>query len=200
MVNMMEKLGNKHFIVVVGGFKHTEFNEKYRVLKLNCNDYYEGLPEKVIKTYDFISQNKRFDMYTHFCKLDDDMVIKHLIPLNKNLTDYCGEVRYTEGDRRYHVGRCTKHSKFNTTEYLGEYVPWCLGGSGYLLSKKSLNILSDDKNYYDEIYEDLYVAKLLESEDIYPRIYPNLSAFVSPLPHSYPSIFGYPRCNNSSYS
>lgn len=187
IVDMMQKLDCQDFMFVVGGFKQTEFNERYRTLKLNCNDCYEGLPEKIIKTYNFISQNKRFDMYTHFCKLDDDMVIDHLIPLDKNLTDYCGEVNKVENvelssARRYHVGRCTKGSKFNSTEYSGEYVDWCLGGSGYLLSKKSLNILSGDKNYFNEIYEDLYVAKLLEGKGIYPKIYPNLSAFVSPLP------------------
>ena len=57
-----------------------------------------------------------------------------------------------------------------------------LKSARYLLSKKSLNILSGDKNYFNEIYEDLYVAKLLEGKGIYPKIYPNLSAFVSPLP------------------
>jgi hypothetical protein len=186
IVDMMRKLNNQHFIIVVGGFEHTEFSEKDHILKLNCNDYYEGLPEKIIKTYDFINRHERFDMYTHFCKLDDDMVINHLIPV-ETITDYCGDVCYvTEGPlnelgRRYHINRCSKNSKFNKTKYLGEYVPWCLGGSGYILSRKSLSILSNGKNYYNEIYEDLYVAKLLERKNIYPQIYPNLAKLVSPI-------------------
>jgi len=61
------------FIVVSGGYLKDEYDENTKILKLNCNDGYIGLSEKVIKTFHFILSNNFFEKYTHFIKLDDDI-------------------------------------------------------------------------------------------------------------------------------
>lgn len=181
---MMNELKSDNYIIVTGGnHEHTYSRDKH-LLELDCNDYYEGLPEKVIKTYKFICERKVFNSFTHFCKLDDDMVIKKTFEISM-LTDYCGKLhRSIPGNRNWHIGKCTKGSKFNTAAYTGAYVPWCLGGCGYIVSMNSLRILSNDENYFNEIYEDLYVSKILYEKQINPTNIPNLSLYIFSKDHS----------------
>ena len=182
--NMMNELKNNNYIIVTGGHNEYKYSHDKHLLELNCNDYYEGLPEKVIKTYKFIFESGLFSNFTHFCKLDDDMVIRKLINTSM-LSEYCGTVNNSRtGNRKWHIGRCSKDSLFNTTEYRGPYVPWCLGGCGYIISINSLKILSTHTNYHNEIYEDLYVAKILYNKQINPTNIPNLSKYIYSKDHS----------------
>ena len=69
------------------------------------------------------------------------------------------------------VGKCSKHSVWNKKIYKGNYVPWCRGGYGYILSRKSALEVKDYKEKYDdEIYEDLLIAKILLKSDIQPTV------------------------------
>lgn len=173
---MIQKLNYGKYVIVTGGHLENIYNNNNKRLKLNCNDTYEGLPEKMIKTYKFIYENEEFNNITHICKLDEDMILKKL--LNKKiLSNYCGSVVKKNGNRRWHIGKCTPGSKFNKVPYLGDYVPWCKGGCGYILSKKSLKILKDNKNYDNEIYEDLYIAKILRRNKIFPKQLNNIKKF-----------------------
>ena len=179
ITNMMNELNYDNYIIVTGGNETNIYHDDKHLLELVCNDFYEGLPEKVIKTYKFIYENKSFERFTHFCKLDDDMIVKKIINNSSELPDYCGRVDATRrGNRRWHINKCSKDSFFNNNEYTGAYVPWCLGGCGYIISKKSLQLLSSDTDYYNEIYEDVYVAKILYTNNIYPQHMSNLSAFI----------------------
>ena len=173
---MMSKINYKHFIIVKGG-TYNIYDKNKKILNLNCNDNYEGLSEKVINTYNFIYKNKQFNKYKYICKLDDDIIIKKLLDINI-LSDYCGIICYSNGNRKWHVGKCSKLCNFNNTEYKGEYVPWCLGGRGYILSKTILEFLINNKDYASEIYEDLYIAKLLNKNLIYPKNISNLSDYI----------------------
>jgi hypothetical protein len=181
---MMNELKNDNYIIVTGGHDECKYSQDKHLLEINCNDYYEGLPEKVIKTYKFIYESKIFNNFTHFCKLDDDIVIRQIINTSI-LTEYCGNVHSTRtGNRKWHINRCSKDSLFNTTEYTGIFVPWCLGGCGYIISRNSLKILSADTNYYNEIYEDLYVAKILRCKKIGPTNISDLSRYIYSRDHS----------------
>lgn len=185
IINMMKELKYYNYIIVTGGHHESKYSHDKHLLELQCNDYYEGLPEKVIKAYKFINENKLFNNFTHFCKLDDDMEIKQLIDTSL-LTDYCGKVNNNwSGNRKWHINRCSKDSLFNTTEYSGPYVPWCLGGCGYILSRNSLKIVSTDINYHNEIYEDLYVSKILYSRQINPTNIVGLSKYIYSRDHSH---------------
>jgi len=179
----MKKLNYNDFIIVKGG----EFNYEYNynndthILNLNCNDYYEGLPEKVMKTLQFINNNILFQDYKYICKFDDDIIINKLFNIN-NLFDYCGCILIT-GYRQWHIGKCSKNNIYNTTPYKGIYVPFCSGGMGYILSNNSISILVKDKNYKNEIYEDVYIAKILHKNKIYPT-YLNMTEYIYSKDHS----------------
>jgi hypothetical protein len=182
--NMMNKLKNNNYIIVTGGHEKYKYSCNKHLLEINCNDYYEGLPEKIIKTYKFIYESGLFNNFTHFCKLDDDMVIKQTINTSL-LNEYCGKVNSNKsGDRKWHINKCSKDSLFNNREYRGPYVPWCLGGWGYFISRNILKILADDTKYYNEIYEDLYIAKILYNKQIYPTNLSNLSIYIYSKDHS----------------
>tara|TARA_Y100000591_G_scaffold255464_1_gene227267 strand:- start:59 stop:706 length:648 start_codon:yes stop_codon:yes gene_type:complete len=171
--NMMNSLNNTNYIIVQGGNVSNNYDIDTKTLSINCNDKYEGLPEKVLKTYKYIVESVMFNQYTHFIKLDDDMIIKKLIDFKiiEGL-NYCGKVNFSyNGNRRWHIGRCSKNSYWNTNEYKGKYTPWCLGGYGYCISRYAINLINDinDKSYNNfASFEDLYIATLLKKINIEP--------------------------------
>jgi hypothetical protein len=161
----IKKMIDRDFIIVIGGSNSTYLDVENKTLHLCCNDNYEGLPEKVIKSLEYISLDSNFNNYTHVCKLDDDMII-----INKfeNIDgDYMGKVQYEQGNRRWHFGKCT--GDWNYREYTGEYVPWCKGGYGYILSVdviKRIVTIENIQNHTNHIYEDLYIAQLVGIEPL----------------------------------
>jgi hypothetical protein len=164
------------FIVVQGGFVKDEYDEEKRILKLNCNDLYVGLPEKVMKTFHFLISDERFNDYTHFCKLDDDMkVIKRF---DKLTNDYYGYVHYQDGNRQWHMGRCGNF--WDRVPYLGKFAPWCMGGFGYVVSRRALEKALPNFNYSDHIYEDVYIGLILNNVGIHPIMINTKEYLVSP--------------------
>lgn len=173
ITTMMHNLDCENYVIVEGGSLKDTYDNKSHILRLDCNDYYEGLPEKVVKTFCYIANNSQFEKYTYFCKLDDDMIIRKDFDINI-LTDYSGvcsiiDFNTKAMDRGYHIGRCSKNSYFNTNKYEGEIVRYCLGGLGYIISRKALNHIITDTNYKNEIYEDLYIGKILFKHNIFPK-------------------------------
>lgn len=167
--NMMKS----DFVVVQGGFIKDSYDEEKKIINLNCNDSYIGLPEKVMKTFHYLLSDERFKDYTHFCKLDDDMsVVKRFETLKD---DYIGNVHYNEGSRQWHMGRCGNF--WDRVPYLGEFTPWCMGGFGYVVSRSALEKITPNYNYIDHIYEDLYLGLMLKKVGIKPTMY-NMKDFV----------------------
>ena len=171
------------FIIVKGGCDVNLYDPKTHILELECNDFYEGLPEKIVKTYAFINQNMLFDKYLHICKLDEDMIIHKLLDVH-TLGDYCGTIQSNDGNRRWHIGRCSAGCRFNDEEYKGIFVPWCKGGYGYVLSKYALGKIATDSSYYDEIYEDLYIGKILHINNVFPKHISDFYKYISSPEHS----------------
>jgi hypothetical protein len=152
------------FVVVQGGSLKDEYDEDKKIINLNCNDGYVGLPEKVMKTFHFLMSDDRFKDYTHFCKLDDDMtVIKRFEDLKG---DYMGNVHYLEGNRQWHIGRCGNF--WDRIPYLGDFKPWCMGGFGYIVSRFALAKIVPNFNYLDHVYEDLYIGILMNKIGVSP--------------------------------
>ena len=185
IINMMKNLNIDSFIIILGGYSINDYIVDKHILKLNCNDYYEGLPEKVIKTFKYINDNEELCNYSHYCKIDDDIIIKKNI--NTSLSDYCcSKVKRTiddNEDRTWHMYKCHKDSNWNYKEYTGDYKLWCLGGDGYIISNKSLKIICneyilDEMNYSNEIYEDVYIAKLLHKNNIFPKKMKKLNNYI----------------------
>lgn len=153
------------YVVVQGGFIKDSFDEEKKILNLNCNDSYIGLPEKVMKAFHYLISDERFKNYTHFCKLDDDMkVIKRF----ENISDdYIGAVHYGDGSRNWHMGRCGNF--WDRVPYLGNFEPWCMGGFGYIVSRTALEKILPNFNYLDHIYEDVYIGLLMKSIEVRPK-------------------------------
>ena len=155
-----------------------------RFIILQCNDYYEGLPEKVSALYKFISTNITINSqgYTHFLKIDDTNKIHpkfNFKQLEATIdSDYEGalffgpkEIQNREYQfRRYHFGRCTDPN-INITPYKGEIIRYC-GGGAYILSKRSVHLFQTitTKDLEGEYYEDLFVGKVLLKSFIIPQI------------------------------
>lgn len=176
--NMMGSLNCKDYLIICGSDKNELLLEEKKLF-IKCNDNYEGLPEKIIKTFSFLISNDNFNNYTHFCKLDEDMIINKLLNYDQiKKLDYCGIVNYNNnGNRNWHIGRCSPNSKFNTTPYTGIYVNWCMGGYGYIITKSAISKIYNNNEYCDHIYEDLYIAILLRKNNILPNYF-NIKDFI----------------------
>ena len=154
-----------NFIVVQGGCISDSFNEESKVLSLNCNDKYVGLPEKVMKSFHYLISDERFNQYTHFVKLDDDMTV--LKNFENIQGDYLGNVHYGDGSRQWHMGKTGTF--WDKVPYLGEFKPWCMGGFGYIVSRESLKKIVPNYDYLNHIYEDVYIGLLMNKVGIEPK-------------------------------
>jgi hypothetical protein len=164
------------FVVVQGGFVKDTYDEEKKIINLNCNDSYIGLPEKVMKTFHFLVSDERFSKYTHFCKLDDDMKV---IELFEELSDdYIGFVHHGDGNRHWHIGRAGNF--WDRIPYIGEFKPWCMGGYGYVVSRSALEKITPNFNYLDHIYEDVYIGLLMNLVGIKPTNINTKKYLVSP--------------------
>jgi hypothetical protein len=169
------------YIICIGGYKRNFYDINNNIIFLNCDDKYCGLPDKVVKLFRFIVKNPVFDNFTHFVKLDEDMIIHK--PIDK-VADYLGYVQYTEGNRNYHIGKC-KGYKWNNIPYNGRYVPWCLGGRGYMISRKSAKIISNI-NTENDMLEDIMVGRNLEENKIKPINFKQIKEYItSIIPYKY---------------
>ena len=165
------------FVVVQGGCIKDEYDPETKIINLNCNDSYVGLPEKVMKTFHFLISNDEFKDYTHFCKLDDDMIVTKRF--DKVNADYLGNVHYGDGNRQWHIGRCGNF--WDRIPYIGEFKPWCMGGFGYLVSRLAIEKITPNFNYLDHIYEDVYIGLLMNKAGFIAENIPQIKNYlVSP--------------------
>jgi hypothetical protein len=160
ITDMMEK----DFVVIQGGCITDSYDDKSKILSLNCNDKYVGLPEKVMKTFHYLISDERFNQYTHFVKLDDDM---NVLKKFENIQgDYLGNVHYGDGSRQWHMGKTGTF--WDKVPYLGEFKPWCMGGFGYIVSRDALEKIVPNYDYLNHIYEDVYIGLLMNNIGINP--------------------------------
>lgn len=172
----ISKMMKEDFVVVTGGSSKDHYDEERRIAYLNCNDKYVGLPEKVMKTFHFLISDERFSEYTHFAKLDDDMVVSERFGTIDG--DYLGNVHYVDGNRQWHVGRCGNF--WDRIPYIGDFKPWCMGGYGYIVSRNALNKITPNHDYLDHIYEDVYIGILMNRAGITPTRIDTTNNLISP--------------------
>jgi hypothetical protein len=184
LIHNQMKIKNITDYIIVTGNETTYYDYKQHTLFINVNDGYDGLPEKIIKTFKFISESPFFDEYSHYLKLDKDVTILKKVDVNiyKNL-NYGGNVQYIEGKRDWHFNKCPKSSHFYNKIYTGKFIPWCKGGYGYIISKNAVKLIKDDFNYKNHIYEDLYIALLLKEKNI-DAIYIPIRKYIKPPDHN----------------
>ena len=174
IVNMMSNINYQHYIIVTGGEKETYFDNSKNRLYMKCNDFYEGLPEKVLETFKYLYKNKWTEKYDYFCKLDDDMIIKNILSLKKNTVHYTGYCILGDSakkhliSRTWHFNKCTPGSYHDKRPYSGDFIDFCAGGYGYVLSAHSIEQLKDAELCKEDILEDLTIAILLKKKHIIP--------------------------------
>tara|TARA_B110000208_G_C11627266_1_gene379505 strand:- start:72 stop:698 length:627 start_codon:yes stop_codon:yes gene_type:complete len=158
----------------------TDYVYKNRILYLKCEDTYDHLPTKVYMMIWAILKLGEFSNITHIFKLDDhdtkfskDLKNK-IINIKSPNTDYCGQLiqNHLPGYRDWHFNKCPTTSIWHNRPYPGDYVPWCDGGCGYLLSRKCMylivNSLIKEKIYTSHIFEDVMIAFILFHHNIHP--------------------------------
>ena len=175
--NRIKTMMVDNFIVVQGGFIKDYYEEDSKVLQLNCDDTYIGLPEKVMKTFHYLVSDERFKEYTHFVKLDDDMkIIKRF---DKIEGDYLGYVHSEDGNRYWHMNRNTG-TFWDKVPYLGPFKPWCMGGMGYIVSRTALEKIVPNYDYTTHIYEDVYMGLLMNAIGVKPLSIKTKDYMISP--------------------
>lgn len=152
---------------------------KNKILYLKCEDTYDYLPTKIYMMITAILEIDDFSSITHIFKLDDhdtefDIYIINKIKsiITKNM-DYSGQrINHAPCSKVWHYGKCPITSIWYNKPYLGDSVPWCDGGCGYILSRKSMKLikysLSKKEIYKNHIYEDVMIAIVLKQHNINP--------------------------------
>lgn len=135
------------------------------IVHLGCDDFYEGLPNKIHNICKYIITSPLQNYYTHICKIDATNNLQNVFPLIET-QDYYGYILHAENlpeyRRKYHYGRCSEGNFWNEKRYDGEFVPYCAGGFGYVLSLKSVECIANNPNDpNNDIYEDVYVGQQL---------------------------------------
>lgn len=181
----------ENLIIFTGGSDNTYFDVSNKILHLKCNDFYEGLPEKMILMIEYVLHSNHFSNITHLIKIDDhdntftEENIKNLHELSElNDYHYVGQhlinkpshPRQMADSNRWHFGKVSKTSYWHNRNYSGAYVSWLDGGCSYILSRYAMkcifgcyNSSNLDELRLREIYEDLMMGKILYRNNIFPK-------------------------------
>jgi len=181
-IRVMMERRNQPYLFCEGGATDTIYDPRLRTVHLVCDDSYAGLPDKMLALFQYLNTAPEFAAHTHFVKLDEDMVVSRPFSPAELAADYAGRVYVGEGNRRWHIGRCPG-SPWNDKPYAGVFVPWCLGGYGYIVSRAAVSVLAKADRVAavsGDVYEDLMIAKILLLGGIQPTALPKLSECVRP--------------------
>jgi len=170
-VKELKRYGIDYFFIV-GDPLISDYILENDILYMPCSDNYESLPQKVLSFYKYALERTPFDFVY---KIDDDC---YLNAENVYSTlfwnyDYVGKIVATDEkalQRDWHFGKCTD-PEINRTFYGGEYIgPWCGGGFGYFLSRRSLSTISSMSEFIThELYEDKAIGDALRMNNIFPQ-------------------------------
>jgi len=179
----------ENLIIFTGSYDKTSsyYDKNEKLLYLNCNDNYEGLPEKMILMIEKILTLPDFKSVTHILKIDDHDTyftnenIKNLYSLNEiHLYNYIGqkkEYRSSNTLSDYHFGKVSDKSFWNNKKGDVSNVTWLDGGCSYILSRKAMKIINKFYNSsnlktlrQNEIYEDVMIGRILGLNNCKPHI------------------------------
>lgn len=163
---MMANLKYPYYFIFYGG-ENKNFADK-NTIHLNCEDGYCDLPKKVNYAFKYlINNNISFD---HIVKFDRTIIVKKIF--DQDFLDYSGWVHSShDATGGYHFNRCENTHKWYNKWHHHALIPYCWG-IGYVLSFKSVKILSEDYSYEDFPIEDLYVGSVLRKNNVLPSKFP----------------------------
>ena len=160
---------NYNYIIVKCNLGKTIYDKESKTLIIDLEEKYENLPRKIINALEWILYNQEFSFIKYVYKFDCDFAKNALnfIPKNYDSYDYYGNLIVNKFIDIWHIGKCNS-IELNKTKYLNEFIaPYAGGGYGYILSKKSISILVDNKNEFEEyLYEDKAIGDILYKNNI----------------------------------
>jgi hypothetical protein len=167
IIEMLEN-AKVNYLLLKGNTESVIYNEENKTLFVDVVDVYENLPIKIYKGYEWIYNNTEYD---YVYKIDDNFVFTDKNKLSSNkMYDYYGNFLVKNLDRKWHFGKCN-NDELNNLEYTGKFIaPYAAGGLGYILSRKSIEILINNKDLFKdkyEIYEDKIVGDILYNNKIF---------------------------------
>ena len=162
LLDYLEDSFNYEYFIILSG-NENKINDN--IIYVNVEDHWENLSKKLIIAYELIFNFKYFDF---IYKVDDDFY-----DININLSDeifkydYYGNIILKNFKKNYQFNKCFDQD-LNTLEYENDFIaPYAAGGYGYLLSRKSVNIILENKDYFkNEIYEDKAIGDILYLNNI----------------------------------
>lgn len=183
--------GIDNLIIFVGDSSTNVYDPLTRVLRLKCNDKYEGLPEKMILMMEYVIQSNIFSDITHIIKIDDhdNVFTKENIKNLYNIKElkkyhYVGQKLNNKSvypwewhnGNNWHIGKVSEKCFWYEKYYSGGYLPWLDGGCSYVLSKEAMQCITSWYNSSNleelrqsEIFEDVMIGKILYHHDIFPK-------------------------------
>jgi GR25 family glycosyltransferase involved in LPS biosynthesis len=166
IIEMLEN-AKVDYLCLKGNSESIIYNEESKTLFVDVIDIYENLPIKIYKSYEWIYNNTD---YEYVYKIDDDFVFTEKNKSFNEMYDYYGNILVKNLDRKWHFRKCS-NNELNNLEYAGKFIaPYAAGGHGYILSRKSLEILINNKeSFYNkyEFYEDKIVGDILYKNKIF---------------------------------
>ena len=188
--------GINNLIIICGKKMDVDYSLENRILYLNCNDGYEGLPEKMIYAINAILKIPKFQTYTHIMKVDDhdnkfnnslneklknETNINLKDPFSSYIYDYLGQRLHSYILRNWHINKCDPSSPWNTQPYMGPSTNYLDGGSSYILTRRAMEYIILEYNFNnietlqkEHIWEDLMIALTLKKYNIFPKQIPPL--------------------------
>lgn len=187
---LWNKIASKNInnYLIISGKKITKnYILENKNLYLNCNDYYEGLPEKILCGIKAILNIEKFNNITHIMKIDiknfinemNNKVIEKINNIIKHTPyDYMGQIinSWVLANRGYALNRCSPNSTWNNKKYSGKFPKKWIDGESYILSRKALMIIVEYFSKYNKLYisqnfiaEDVMIALILLDHNIYPK-------------------------------
>ena len=155
-----------NYLLVKGNSESNYIDKENKILHLNVVDIYENLPKKMLEGIKFIFENTEYD---YIYKIDDSHSFNRY-PLIKNYTEYDYYGNYVVQKDIYmnnwHFGKCTDAS-LNSKTNLDFKNEFAAGGFGYILSRKSMEIISKCVDYEkEELFEDKLIGEILFNNNV----------------------------------
>ena len=175
--NINIKLKQKNIVFVLSDSNLEEdYTFKDNILKVKCNNTFDYLQFKTFFTFQSILQIEHFNKYTHIVKFNniENLNIYNLPRTTDKIKNihYCGKRLNTVIKRDWHFDKCPIYSSWHEKPYEGKCIPYIDGNNGYILSRKSLILISREKfkEIKNHIYEDLMISIILSKHKIKPTI------------------------------
>lgn len=180
----IKKRTNNDLIIIAGTNDENikGYDEQNKILYLNCSDYYDGLPEKIVLMIEEVLFRPEFSHITHILKIDDhdtffnDETITNIYNYYELLVfDYIGQKKNYWIDILncdYHFGKVPETSYWHNRTFNISNITYFDGGCSYILNRKAMEMVNRvynssnlDQLRQEHIYEDLMIGQTVISDN-----------------------------------